>query len=47
MILPMQAPGEAEAELAAMNHAGHIDAVITNDVGTFLFGGLSVIRTSV
>jgi len=41
----MLAPGEAEAELAAMNQAGRIDAVVTNDVDTFLFGGLTIIRT--
>ena len=45
--LVLQAPGEAEAELAAMNRADHIDAVVTNDIDTFLFGGLTVIRTYV
>jgi len=42
-----QAPGEAEAELAAMNAAGHINAIVTNDVDSFLFGGLTVMRTYV
>lgn len=40
-----QALGEAEAELSAMNAAGLIDVVVTNDVDTFLFGGLTVMRT--
>ena len=42
-----QAPGEAEAELAALSAAGLINAVVTNDVDTFLFGGLMVMRTYV
>ena len=40
-----QALGEAEAELSAMNAAGLINAVVANDVDTFLFGGLTVMRT--
>jgi Holliday junction resolvase YEN1 len=40
-----QALGEAEVELSAMNAAGLINAVVTNDVDTFLFGGLTVMRT--
>ncbi|KAK2464530.1 hypothetical protein APHAL10511_003509, partial [Amanita phalloides] len=40
-----QAPGEAEAELAYLNHIGVIDAVLTNDVDAFVFGAETVIRT--
>ena len=39
-----QAPGEAEAELAALNAAGRIDAVLTEDFRAFLFGAITVIR---
>jgi Holliday junction resolvase YEN1 len=39
-----QAPGEAEAELAYLNRKGIIDAVLTDDVDTFLFGATTVIR---
>ncbi|KZV78602.1 PIN domain-like protein [Exidia glandulosa HHB12029] len=38
------APGEAEAELAYLNRIGVIDAVLTDDVDTFLFGATMVIR---
>ncbi|KAI0093320.1 hypothetical protein BDY19DRAFT_989970 [Irpex rosettiformis] len=38
------APGEAEAELAYLNKIDIIDAVITDDVDTFLFGGRTIIR---
>lgn len=38
------AVGEAEAELAAMNERGEIDAVISDDVDTLLFGARLVIR---
>ncbi|GAA5908695.1 uncharacterized protein JCM6883_004143 [Sporobolomyces salmoneus] len=38
------AAGEAEAELAAMNVRGEIDAVLSDDVDTFLFGAKMVIR---
>ncbi|GAA5864672.1 hypothetical protein JCM3774_006036 [Rhodotorula dairenensis] len=37
------APGEAEAELAAMQQRGEIDAVLTDDVDTLLFGGPSLV----
>ncbi|KAL4245643.1 XPG/Rad2 endonuclease [Abortiporus biennis] len=38
------APGEAEAELAYLNSVGIIDAVLTDDVDTFLFGASMVVR---
>ncbi|GAA6010859.1 hypothetical protein JCM11491_004569 [Sporobolomyces phaffii] len=38
------AAGEAEAELAAMNARGEIDAVLSDDVDSFLFGATLVIR---
>ncbi|KAH9916197.1 uncharacterized protein B0H18DRAFT_1087347 [Fomitopsis serialis] len=40
------APGEAEAELAYLNRLGVIDAVYTDDVDTFLFGGKMVVRNA-
>ena len=40
----MQAPGEAEAELAYLNRIGVVDAVLSDDVDTFLFGARMVIR---
>ena len=42
--LAFQAPGEAEAELAYLNRIGVIDAIITDDVDTFLFGATMLIR---
>jgi holliday junction resolvase YEN1 len=42
--LIFQAPGEAEAELAYLNCIGVIDAVMSDDVDTFLFGARTVIR---
>ncbi|THU79783.1 PIN domain-like protein, partial [Dendrothele bispora CBS 962.96] len=39
-----QAPGEAEAELARMNQAGFIDAVLMDDSDVLLFGARLVIR---
>lgn len=39
-----QGPGEAEAELALMNQSGLVDAVLTDDVDSFAFGAVSVIR---
>ncbi|KDQ17005.1 hypothetical protein BOTBODRAFT_172612 [Botryobasidium botryosum FD-172 SS1] len=39
-----QAPGEAEAELAYLNRIGIIDAILSDDVDTFLFGARVVIR---
>ncbi|KAF9784713.1 hypothetical protein BJ322DRAFT_864126 [Thelephora terrestris] len=38
------APGEAEAELAFLNRTGVIDAVLSDDVDTFVFGGKMVVR---
>ncbi|OJT12336.1 Flap endonuclease GEN -like protein [Trametes pubescens] len=38
------APGEAEAELAYLNRIGVIDAILSDDVDTFLFGAKMVIR---
>ncbi|KAF8349182.1 PIN domain-like protein [Amanita rubescens] len=38
------APAEAEAELAYLNRAGIIDAVLSDDVDNFLFGATTVIR---
>ncbi|KAH9916010.1 uncharacterized protein B0H18DRAFT_1124551 [Fomitopsis serialis] len=38
------APGEAEAELAYLNHIGVIDAVYTDDVDAFLFGAKMIVR---
>ncbi|TFK69797.1 hypothetical protein BDN72DRAFT_819685 [Pluteus cervinus] len=40
------APGEAEAELASLNHLGIIDGILSDDVDTFLFGATTVIRNS-
>ncbi|KAK2460231.1 hypothetical protein APHAL10511_007753, partial [Amanita phalloides] len=37
------APGEAEAKLAQLNLAGAIDAVLTNDCDTLVFGAKEVI----
>ncbi|EMD35071.1 hypothetical protein CERSUDRAFT_96986 [Gelatoporia subvermispora B] len=39
-----KAPGEAEAELAYLNRIGVIDAVLSDDVDTFLFGAAVVVR---
>ncbi|KZV62574.1 hypothetical protein PENSPDRAFT_692391 [Peniophora sp. CONT] len=40
------APGEAEAELAYLNSVGQIDAVLSDDVDTFLFGATMVVRNT-
>jgi 5'-3' exonuclease len=40
----VQAPGEAEAELAQLNKAGLIDAVVTDDNDALIFGATHVIR---
>lgn len=47
MYIGSQAPGEAEAELAALNAAGEIDAVFTNDCRALLFGAVTIIKPSV
>ncbi|KAF9045348.1 PIN domain-like protein [Panaeolus papilionaceus] len=39
-----KALGEAEAELAMLNHSGVIDAVISNDSDTLVFGAETVIK---
>ncbi|WFD44161.1 hypothetical protein MPSI1_002827 [Malassezia psittaci] len=39
------APGEAEAELAWMNHSGIIDAVLTDDVDALMLGAQVVVRS--
>ena len=40
----LQAPGEAEAKLAHLNNIGAIDAVLSDNVDTFLFSSKVVIR---
>ncbi|KAF8176553.1 PIN domain-like protein, partial [Pholiota molesta] len=40
-----QAPGEAEAELSALNRLGLIDAVMTSDSDTLVFGASLIFRT--
>ena len=44
---PIQARGEAEAELAYLNARGIIDAIITDDVDALVFGARTLIRKSV
>ncbi|KAI0323748.1 hypothetical protein GY45DRAFT_1439491 [Cubamyces sp. BRFM 1775] len=39
-----EALGEAEAELGAMNDSGLIDAIVSDDVDTFLFGARMVLK---
>lgn len=39
-----QAPAEAEAELAHLNRLSIVNAVLTDDIDTFLFGAFNVIR---
>ncbi|KAM5536755.1 hypothetical protein V8D89_009594 [Ganoderma adspersum] len=41
----IEAPGEAEAELASMNALGLIDAVMSDDSDALVFGARTVIRT--
>lgn len=36
--------GEAEAELAHLNRQGVIDAIMTDDVDTLVFGALAIIK---
>lgn len=40
----LQALGEAEAELAHLNHEGIIDAVLTDDGDALIFGAKVIIR---
>ena len=42
-----QAAGEAEAELAQLNKNGYLDAVLTDDSDTFIFGARVIIRKCV
>jgi 5'-3' exonuclease len=44
LTIRQQAPGEAEAELAYLNNAGIVDAILTDDGDAFLFGATHVIR---
>jgi len=41
----IEAPGEAEAELAYLNRVGAIDAILSEDVDAFLFGAKVVLRS--
>jgi 5'-3' exonuclease len=43
-ILTIQAAGEAEAQLALMNGAGIIDAVMMDDSDAFVFGAQTVLH---
>ncbi|KAG1766099.1 XPG I-region-domain-containing protein, partial [Suillus occidentalis] len=45
-LIAAQAPSEAEAELAAMNVHGIIDAVMTEDSDVLIFGALCIIRSA-
>ncbi|KAG1793660.1 PIN domain-like protein [Suillus plorans] len=42
----IMAVGEAEAQLGLMNHAGVIDAIMTDDSDVFVFGAQTVLRNS-
>lgn len=44
VLIYFKAPGEAEAELAYLNRIGVIDAVLSDDVDTFIFGAHMVVR---
>jgi hypothetical protein len=39
----LQAPGEAEAELAQLNKLGIVDAILTDDSDALVFGAKTVI----
>lgn len=43
-IAELQAPGEAEADLAELNRAESIDAIISEDNDAMVFGACCVIR---
>ncbi len=43
-LILLQALGEAEAELAYLNRTGAIDAIITDDVDTLVFGALMILK---
>ena len=40
----LQAPGEAEAELAHLNKLGRIDAVLTQDSDSLVFGARCILK---
>ena len=40
----VQAPGEAEAELASLNAQGLVDAIMTDDCDAFIFGARTLIK---
>jgi len=40
----VQAPGEAEAELASLNALGLVDAIMTDDCDAFIFGARTLIK---
>lgn len=44
MLIINQAPAEAEAELAFLNREGHIDAIMSDDCDTFIFGARTVFK---
>lgn len=44
MFITLQAPGEAEAELASMSMLGIVDVVLTEDSDAMAFGARRVIR---
>jgi hypothetical protein len=44
-VFRLQAPGEAEAELAKLNSLGIVDAVLTEDSDALVFGANCVIRS--
>ncbi len=44
---PMQAPGEAEAQLAALSMQGLVDIVLTNDIDCLIFGASLVMEMCV
>lgn len=40
----IDAPGEAEAEMADLNRRGLLDAIVSDDIDCFLFGAITVVR---
>jgi len=40
----VQAPGEAEAELASLNAQGLVNAIMTDDCDAFIFGARTLIK---
>jgi Holliday junction resolvase YEN1 len=43
-MLVLQAPGEAEAELASLNKLGRIDAVLMQDSDALVFGVRCILK---